>query len=128
MSEPLGRALIVEDEPAVQAVTVRIVQWIGFECTTASTFEQAMAALSDGEFQLVVTDVKLPDGSGLDIAEAAAALVPRPAVVVVSGFVTSDEEERTRTTGLSFLRKPYTAKGAKAAVEEALAAAKRFNG
>ncbi len=61
-----GRVLVVEDDPSMR-LAVEGALSIDFEVKTASNVTEALSALADDEFDVVVTDYEMPGGSGLDL-------------------------------------------------------------
>ncbi|MEN2787510.1 response regulator [Sphingomonas qilianensis] len=113
------KLLIVEDEPLVAFDTEHFLREESFEIVaTVDRVVHAMAVLEgEDEVDLLLVDVNLADGSGLDVARAAhAAGIP-----VI--FVTGDCPPGADEVGVGFLSKPYAQKsllGAISAVEALL--------
>ena len=64
-----GTVLIVEDSDSVRRIATRILEEAGYSVTSAATAAEALAALGDGAFDLLITDVVLPGGmSGTELA------------------------------------------------------------
>jgi CheY-like chemotaxis protein len=114
------RALIVEDDDLVRDVLSRLCKWLELEVELASDGREGLDALSRSVFTVVITDLRMPGATGLDVARMAHRLEPRPAVVVVSGFVTSDDEANISFAGAKLLRKPFDVETARAAIEAAI--------
>ena len=67
----MARILLVEDDVNVRPLMRHIIQGAGHQLTTLETLANAIILLDRQPFDLVVTDVNLPDGSGLRIADKA---------------------------------------------------------
>ncbi|HSQ66806.1 MAG TPA: response regulator [Polyangiaceae bacterium] len=78
------RVLVVEDDAALRSAVCRALRSGERVIEEASTCAEAFEALKHG-CDLLLLDVRLPDGSGVRVAEAAAAASPSPLIVVVSG-------------------------------------------
>ena len=111
-AELYGRKVwIVEDDPEVlEALRLRMVGWgahvQGFGHVGA--VRQALADASRSLPDLLVSDQRLPDGTGIDVAHllrAAAATVP---VLIVTGDTAPNDIARLRASGLPVLHKPFT--------------------
>lgn len=89
-----GSALVVEDDPWTRTAVGQLLEALGFEVTTADTVAAARSRLEGSRFQLVVTDVELPDGRGEDVARwAGAGPDPVPLLFITgSGASIRDEE------------------------------------
>ena len=114
---PVGRALVVDDNPLVRAVVARLLgRLVGGEVATAEDLPTAVAARE--ALALVVTDVELPGGDGIEVARALAARHPGLRIVFMSGRRWSADDAR-RAAGLPyvFVRKPFNADDLRDAVE-----------
>ncbi|HET9491073.1 MAG TPA: response regulator [Methylomirabilota bacterium] len=100
--------LVVDDEADLAATCVRLLHRHGYNVVSAGTRRQALETLASGQYDLVVTDLRLPDGDGLDVVRAARALaLPRP-VVVITGFGSAQARQQALASGASaFLPKPF---------------------
>lgn len=70
----MPRILLVEDDPDVQMILEHVLLTAGYDVETTGTMTGALDDLTRSchPFDLVIADVKLPDGTGLEIADAAA--------------------------------------------------------
>ena len=68
-SESAGRILVVDDDPYFLRVLSRILSGENFQVTTAEGAAQAAQALGKNNFDVVVSDLRLPDGDGLSILQ-----------------------------------------------------------
>ncbi|MCU0974315.1 MAG: response regulator, partial [Burkholderiales bacterium] len=64
-----SRALIVDDEPDIRELLAITLGRMQLEVTTAGDFASAVKQLGSQRFDLVLTDMRLPDGDGLDLVE-----------------------------------------------------------
>jgi two-component system nitrogen regulation response regulator GlnG len=80
----IRRVLLVDDDEALRSAVARALRTNGRAIEAVGTVGAALEALARG-FDLVLLDVRLPDGSGVRVAEAASAMQPSPLIVVVSG-------------------------------------------
>ena len=79
------RVLVVEDEPSVRASLVELVEELGYVASSAGSVADARDALGRPAPDVCITDLGLPDGSGLDVVRAAKAARPDCAVLVLTG-------------------------------------------
>ncbi len=104
------RILLVEDDPPVLATMTRILDRHGYQVTVATTVAEAEAlfAGADEPIDLLLSDVILPDGSGLDMAVKLAGENPELKVLVASGYP-GDRfgYEELKKQGLPFIQKPF---------------------
>ena len=95
------RILIVDDEPAVRAFFERTLSEDGYYVTAVGTARQGLRALSDGEFEVVVLDLSLPDGNGLDIMRQIRGEHPHLRILATSGFMVGDMPRIAEAAGAS---------------------------
>jgi two-component system cell cycle sensor histidine kinase/response regulator CckA len=96
--------LVVEDDPMVRALLSRLLATEGFTILAAADGEDALGVLHDnGHVALVVTDIRMPNMDGLELARHLAARTPAPPLLFISGFALAVGEQ---LPGL-FLAKPF---------------------
>ena len=99
----------------------RALEQAGYALTTAATVTLGIQALESGAVDLVLTDLKLPDGSGLDIVAAVRRCQPRTPCLVITGFGTvTDAVEAMKRGAADFLEKPLDLEQLYAVVERHL--------
>jgi cyclic di-GMP phosphodiesterase len=120
-AEIAGRTvLVVEDDSTVREPVERCLAQLGFDVSTAATGDEARHLLATSSFDLIVTDIGLPDRSGVDFLRS---LAPddRPALLVLTG---SDNHETVQTCldlgAFAYLVKPPTVGGLQVAAAGAL--------
>ena len=80
------RLLVVDDEPDLRTLYELTLVREGYEVDSAESVEQAWAMHAAQRYQLVITDMRLPDGNGLALAaQLVAALPARPAFIAYTG-------------------------------------------
>ncbi|MFE8013851.1 response regulator transcription factor [Streptomyces antibioticus] len=65
--QPLGRLLVVDDEPAILDTVGRFLRFIGYDVRTAATAKGALTAAREFLPDLILLDVMLPDGDGFEV-------------------------------------------------------------
>jgi len=119
---PLERVLVVEDEAPLREAMVRVVARRGTEIVEAASLAEALERLADATPDLIVLDVRLPDGSGVELAEVAARIRPRPTLIAVTGEATSREAFELGQAGVAhLLPKPFTLEQLQTTVDAARA-------
>jgi CheY-like chemotaxis protein len=104
--------LIAEDEPAVRQLVARILTRRGYEVITAPDAHEAMQAYfaRNGAIDLVVTDLVMPGGSGLQLAASIRELNPALPVIFMSGYSEKVAlDQGMILTGEIVLSKPFAA-------------------
>jgi CheY-like chemotaxis protein len=88
--EPLrgARVLVVDDEPTIREVIARVLTKLGAVTRSEATGRAAQAALveDDATFDVVLSDIRMPDGTGYDVFAAVRALPDPPPVILMTGF------------------------------------------
>ena len=117
------RVLLVEDDIRVAAALVGLMRRRGYEVTCATTVAEALAAPA---VDLVLLDMGLPDGDGLDVCKALRQRTPEVSIIVVS----ARGEERDRVIGLrtgadDYLVKPFSMAELQARIEAVMRRAAR---
>ena len=101
------RVLLVEDNPDTLHVMARVLRSLGCEVVTAAGVTEAMDAARARDFDLLVSDVGLPDGTGWELIQAMRTIRPNVRGVAISGFVQPDDIRRSLAAGFEeHLAKP----------------------
>lgn len=100
--------LIVDDDPEIRSLLARYLDGQGFRVQTAANRRECESRLAAGSPELVVLDVMLPDGSGLDICRSLQDRQPRLPVIMLTAL----KEDVDRIVGLElgaddYLGKPF---------------------
>lgn len=115
-------ALIVEDNSGLAAALAETVREWTSEVQVATSVRTARRTLESLRPGLILLDYRLPDGDGLEIAELAQSLRPRPVVVALSGEATAEESFRLARAGVAdFLAKPARLEDVRRVIRGALA-------
>jgi DNA-binding NarL/FixJ family response regulator len=81
------RALIVDDEPTVRQAAMRALNQCGFVCDVAAEAHAAIELARQMSFDVVVTDLRMPEINGHTLAVELLQLSPPPAVVILTGVL-----------------------------------------
>jgi two-component system CheB/CheR fusion protein len=99
------RILLVEDHDDTRAVLARLLQSLGCHVTVARTVREALETGEAGSFDLLISDIGLPDGSGLEVMRQLKSKISRG--VALSGFGQQEDLRRSREAGFELhLTKP----------------------
>lgn len=106
MHAPHMRLLIVEDEPEHAEILMKILKQLGFRwlCHVA-TLKEAKQELERRKYDLLLTDCNLPDGSGLELAEA----LSIPSIMLTAHRGQEHVEQAQKAGVTQFIGKPFTA-------------------
>ncbi len=116
--------LIVDDEADLVSTYERLLRRRGYRLVSAGSCREGLLAVEREPLALVVTDLRLPDGDGLDIVRAARRTTPNPTPsLVVTGFASEASRTAALAAGASgYLAKPFGAPALIALVEGTLSA------
>ena len=102
------RCLVVDDDESLRLVLEETLSRAGFSVATAGSLAEARTRLAGEPLDLVVTDVNLPDGSGLSLLEELRARESDAEVIVMTAFGTLGAAMDALRAGASeFLTKPF---------------------
>jgi two-component system, NtrC family, response regulator AtoC len=101
----LPRALIVDDDPEIAKVLTELVEREGFTVTSASTLARAREEIAATVPDIVLVDIHLPDGSGLELLEGLGPSAPE--VVLITGQASVETAvDALRRGAADYLTKP----------------------
>jgi PAS domain S-box-containing protein len=112
------KLLLVEDNQDAAETIVMCLEVHGYQVTHVSTCADAVRTAREREFDIVLTDLGLPDGSGIDVGRALSKSLP---VVALSGYGATPDLQRSAMAGFSgHLVKPAEPQAIHAALQKAL--------
>lgn len=103
VTHPVGRVLLVDDEGAVRRSLVRILGAAGYHVVDADSGKQALDLLTRHSFDVVVTDVRMPDIDGFELLRAIRLHHPGLPVIFTTGAADEIDEKQF---GVEVLAKP----------------------
>jgi signal transduction histidine kinase len=118
MTVPGARILLVEDDPRVRTATVGALEDLGYDPVACAGGAEALALFDSVEFDLVISDVIMPEMTGPELIRELKARRSDIAVLFVTGYV--GEGEGDELVGYDLLRKPFTVSTLSSAVATAL--------
>jgi signal transduction histidine kinase/CheY-like chemotaxis protein len=116
----IGAVLLVEDNEEVGEFAEAMLRELGHTVKRTRSGPEALEAAAERPFDVVLSDVVMPQMSGLELAEQLHALQPGLPVVLTTGY--SDEISRSGAGGRPVLLKPYRLETLAAVLDDALAA------
>ncbi len=122
------RILLVEDHAPTRQTLQQLLRQRKFEVTAVDTAETALNMMQAGDFDLVISDVGLPDQNGYELMAALRALKPDLPGIALSGYGMEDDLARSRAAGFqTHLVKPVTIGMLEAAIANILPVATKRN-
>jgi len=121
MSKTKASVLVVDDSPDMLEVLQRNLTAEGYRVYQSTSVSEAIDLLETVVVDLVITDMKMPKISGIDLVRHVHENLPETAVMMVTGYATIESAvEAIRTGAEEYLPKPFTNQELKAAVEKVL--------
>lgn len=115
------RCLIVDDEPPLRRVLVRVMQGDGFECDEAASGAEALARLEQRPATLVLTDLNMPDLDGEGLLREVRRRFPETAVVMITGVADVTTAVSCLSAGaMDYLTKPFQIDEVRARVRQVM--------
>ncbi|HEX8310683.1 MAG TPA: ATP-binding protein, partial [Chthoniobacteraceae bacterium] len=116
-----ARVLLAEDHHDTREAMSRLLTRWGYRVEAAETVAEALQKAREMEFDILVSDLGLPDGTGLELLQQLQAIRPLPGIAI-SGFGMEEDVCRSREAGfVEHLIKPVAAQKLRAAMEAVLA-------
>ncbi|MFD1327989.1 response regulator [Mycoplana ramosa] len=119
----MARILITEDEDSLRIFVARALRLDGHETVEAADGAQGLETLLEGEFDLLLSDIRMPVMDGIELAHRAADAHPNLKILLMTGYA----EQRERAEDLAekiidVVAKPFSLPDIRTAVARALAA------
>ena len=119
-----NRILLVDDEADILEVLELALLKMGLDAERAQTVAEAKRLLQEEDFQLCLTDMRLPDGSGLDLVEFIGKNTPSVPVAVITAFGSTENAVAALKAGaFDYLSKPVSLEQLRILVKSALSLA-----
>ena len=106
-TQPLGRVLVVDDEPTLVKGYLRVLGKAGYEAEAASNGLEALQCWERGEFDLIVSDISMPGMTGLELLRAVRRRdVDMPVILVTGGPTVDSAIQAVEEGAMRYLLKP----------------------
>src|SRR5436853_2406605 len=113
--------LVVDDEPDLRTLYELTLLREGYDVETAGSVEEALLHLKDRTYSAVITDMRLPDGSGLDLLKRLEETARREKAIVITAYGSSENAvEALKAGAYDYLTKPVDLKQFRGVVASAL--------
>jgi DNA-binding NtrC family response regulator len=116
-----ARLLVVDDEASIRDMLAFFFHKRGFEVLTASSFAEGVAAAGRLTPDIVLSDIKMPDGNGLDLLRKVKADSPKiPVIMITAHTSTQDAIEAMKAGAVDYIAKPFNMEELAMIVDRAL--------
>lgn len=121
MKKHKGKILIVEDEKSMREVLKMLLEGESYEVTTASDGLEGVSYLDKDIFDLVITDMKMPKLSGLELLKRIKEISPETIVIVITAFGTTETAiEAMKLGAYDYINKPFNIEEIRLIVKKAI--------
>lgn len=118
---PQAQILHVDDEPEIRLLMAGTLQEFGHRVMTAGTVAEALKLAEEFTFDLCILDVRLPDGTGIELCQKLRKLQPGAPIVYYSAYIDpTNEKEALSVCGDAYLKKPSSAEEMQQTISELL--------
>ena len=93
-------ALIVDDEPAVARALSKLLRRRGYRCDTTSEVEEVGRLVTERAYDLLVSDLRMPEKDGFEVVADVVARRPETTTVILTGYADADSEARAKEVGV----------------------------
>lgn len=116
----IEKILVVDDEMLIRNFLAETLRRKGIEVETAENGKKALQLLKDFAFDMVITDLKLPDITGLEILSKTKEISPNTVVILITAFGSIENTvEAMRRGAYNYIQKPFSAEAIEAVIEKA---------
>ncbi len=124
----MNKILVVDDEPDILELLSMTIQRMKFKPICATNLQEAKALLEEHQFQLCLTDMRLPDGSGLELISHIQTSYKEMPVVMITAYGSIDMAiEAMKTGAFDFLSKPVELDKLRSIIKNAMSLGKPEN-
>ena len=121
MIQETAKILVVEDEVGSRLTLCGILEDGGYEVTGVEKGTEALEVIKDGNFNVIITDIRLPDVGGMSILELAKEINPDVAVIMMTGYASIETAVNAVNEGAyAYFVKPVNLDEMKTAIVNAL--------
>jgi len=116
-----ARVLVVDDERSMQEFLEIFLRSEGYACETAGDLASARLHLEHDDFDVVITDIQMPGGSGLDLLRAVKQLSPETVVIMITAYASTETAiEAMKEGAYDYIIKPFKVDEIRIVIEKAL--------
>ena len=113
----MARILLAEDDTSMREYLQRALQRVGYEVSAVGCGTEAMPLLETERFDLLLTDIVMPEMDGIELAQKASAIDPSIRVMFITGFAAVALKAGRKTPDAKVLSKPFHLRDLVAEVE-----------
>ena len=121
MSPQAGDILVVDDEPQIARLVAEVLSHRGWHCDTALSAQAASALIDEKSYDVLISDIAMPDMSGLELLDRVVATRPETRVILMTGLGSSEwAKQAIRRGAYDYVEKPIEMDDLRRVVGDAL--------
>lgn len=121
MNQNGAKILVIDDERGIRDLLCFALGDVGYSVETAQNGEEGIRKSAACEFNVVITDFKMPGMDGLAVIREIKQICPKTEVILVTGYSMDDTPVQSMSAGaFGFMKKPYNINDIISAVSEAV--------
>jgi two-component system, cell cycle response regulator CpdR len=113
----MSKILLAEDDDSMRLYLARALERVGYHVTAVDRGTKAAALIEEESFDLLLTDIVMPEMDGIELAQRAAEIAPEMRVMFITGFAAVALKAGRRTPDARVLSKPFHLKDLVAEVD-----------
>ncbi len=126
MSEPMREILVLDDEEIVGKRLKTALEKSGYEVEVFQNSREAVARITEKDFDIVVTDIRMEEIDGMEVLEHVLAQSERTKVIIITGYATVEVAREALTRGaFDFIAKPVKPDDLREVISRAIAEIER---
>lgn len=119
----MPKILLAEDDDSMRAFLVRALERAGYEVTSVDRGTMALPLVATGDFDLLLTDIVMPEMDGIELARRAGVIAPQMRVMFITGFAAvALDASGDRPANAKVLSKPFHLKDLVSEIDRLFAA------
>lgn len=117
--EESGKILVVDDEDSMRRFFRLTLEREGYEVETAESVASALAIIREMDFDLILSDIRLEDGQGLEILEASKLQDPDTPIIMMTAYASAETAVEAMKLGAAdYLSKPFNIEEVKIVIQQ----------
>jgi two-component system response regulator PilR (NtrC family) len=117
----MERILVVDDEQSMREFLSILLSQSGYSVVAVAGVKEALQKIKNDAFDLIITDLKLPDGNGLEVLEEAKSSDPDAQIIVITAFGTAETAVNAMKKGAyDYITKPFLVDHIRLTVQKAM--------
>lgn len=115
------KILVIDDDPSIRNMLAIVLKKSGFDVTCTESGKTALEKLKKETFDLVISDIKMPDISGIDLLKKIKAISPEIPVIMITAFASANDAVEAMKLGAEdYVTKPFSLDELKIIIDRAI--------